>query len=456
MNTMRKAPFILIALVLISTAVASASFFDLFSSWFGPSSPTLISSYADPLKVRPGDSLKIVVEVQDDYGIINAKALFTHEKGTDEVPMTLTGTAPGERYAYASTWIVHDTLNERWYNTSVILTNSKGKTLTVQVPWQDPTVSHPAEQIQPGVFQDGNFTFRGSLTVNGTVSTNGSLGIGTSTPSTNLHIRTSGNPSLTLDSPSHSRSVILGTDQGGTAPFVEIASNSGATAGRWQLIADTANSFQIAHPGENAKLTMTTSGAMALGRSDPVGTKLEVFNGALCVDDSASTCPNPGTAGTIYAESTTITEIDLAERFVTVGALEPGDVVVIDSSAAQTLKRSMRAYDPLVAGVVSTKPGIVLGGRDEQGGRPIALAGRVPVKVIDEGGPIGVGDFLTTSSTPGHAMKFSLLDVGTARSFEELRSMLRENERRRNTIVGKALEPWPQGAGELLALITLQ
>ncbi len=36
---------------------------------------------------------------------------------------------------------------------------------------------------------------------------------------------------------------------------------------------------------------------------------------------------------------------------------------------------------------------------------PIALVGRVPVKVVAEGGSISVGDFLTTSSTPGAAMK---------------------------------------------------
>ncbi|MEK7590933.1 MAG: hypothetical protein AAB489_01865, partial [Patescibacteria group bacterium] len=35
----------------------------------------------------------------------------------------------------------------------------------------------------------------------------------------------------------------------------------------------------------------------------------------------------------------------------------------------------------------------------------LALAGRVPVMVSDENGPIRPGDLLTTSSTPGVAMK---------------------------------------------------
>ncbi|HVC08496.1 MAG TPA: hypothetical protein VNH15_00975, partial [Elusimicrobiota bacterium] len=38
-------------------------------------------------------------------------------------------------------------------------------------------------------------------------------------------------------------------------------------------------------------------------------------------------------------------------------------------------------------------------------GKPLVLAGRVPVKVDLEGGPIKIGDYLTSSSRPGYAMK---------------------------------------------------
>jgi hypothetical protein len=59
-------------------------------------------------------------------------------------------------------------------------------------------------------------------------------------------------------------------------------------------------------------------------------------------------------------------------------------------------------------GVISTQPGLILG---EQGVKEgmfsvyIALAGRVPVKVSTENGPIQPGDMLTSSLTPGVAMK---------------------------------------------------
>ena len=41
----------------------------------------------------------------------------------------------------------------------------------------------------------------------------------------------------------------------------------------------------------------------------------------------------------------------------------------------------------------------------------IALAGRTPCKVTDENGPIHPGDLLTSSSTPGHAMRALPVDL---------------------------------------------
>jgi hypothetical protein len=45
-------------------------------------------------------------------------------------------------------------------------------------------------------------------------------------------------------------------------------------------------------------------------------------------------------------------------------------------------------------------------------GQPLVLAGRVPVKVSLENGPISIGDFLAPSSTPGVAMRMSEPGVG--------------------------------------------
>jgi len=69
---------------------------------------------------------------------------------------------------------------------------------------------------------------------------------------------------------------------------------------------------------------------------------------------------------------------------------------------------------------------------------PLAVVGIVPCKVTTENRPIQIGDLLVTSSIAGHAMK------GTDRS-----KML-------GAVVGKALEPLPQGSGVIQVLVTLQ
>ena len=68
----------------------------------------------------------------------------------------------------------------------------------------------------------------------------------------------------------------------------------------------------------------------------------------------------------------------------------------------------------------------------------MALAGRVPVKVVDEGGPIAIGDLLTASSTAGHAMRCEAAPACTG------------------AVLGKALQALPGGSGVITMLVTLQ
>src|SRR3990167_10920975 len=59
-------------------------------------------------------------------------------------------------------------------------------------------------------------------------------------------------------------------------------------------------------------------------------------------------------------------------------------------------------------GVISTKPGITLAEWDDVNRtdmRPVALAGKVPVKIASSSAAINIGDFLTSSNEPGRAMK---------------------------------------------------
>ncbi len=88
-------------------------------------------------------------------------------------------------------------------------------------------------------------------------------------------------------------------------------------------------------------------------------------------------------------------------------SIEPGDVVSIDPALNAGVRKSQAAYEQGVLGIVSTRPALLMGGADSEGITkvPVALAGRVPVKVSTENGPIRPGDFLTSGSIPGVAMK---------------------------------------------------
>jgi hypothetical protein len=134
---------------------------------------------------------------------------------------------------------------------------------------------------------------------------------------------------------------------------------------------------------------------------------------------------------------------DCAEQFDVVDSedVEAGDVVVIDQNGA--LRRSNSAYDRKVAGVVSGagefRSGIVLDRQRSEARRlPVALVGKVCCKVDAQFGAIEMGDLLTTSPTPGHAMKAE----DPAKSF--------------GTVIGKALGRLPTGVGLLPILVCLQ
>jgi hypothetical protein len=132
---------------------------------------------------------------------------------------------------------------------------------------------------------------------------------------------------------------------------------------------------------------------------------------------------------------------DLAEQFDVVGALdaEPGTVVVL--AGPDQVRVSDQAYDRRVAGVVSGagcyRPAIVLDRQPAAGRRPLALSGKVWCKVDADRGSIEVGDMLTTSATPGHAM----LAADPAQAF--------------GAVVGKALGSLESGRGLLPVLVSL-
>ncbi|MET0195716.1 MAG: hypothetical protein ABW364_00670 [Rhodococcus fascians] len=131
-------------------------------------------------------------------------------------------------------------------------------------------------------------------------------------------------------------------------------------------------------------------------------------------------------------------EFDCSDR----DATPPGSVVVLNEDGWVGVCE--RAYDPRVVGVVSGaggyRPAIVLGagGTGSSSRVRVALTGRVACRVDATQRPVHVGDLLTTSSRPGHAM--------TAQ----------DGSRAVGSIIGKAMGSLPDGAGLVPMLVMLR
>jgi hypothetical protein len=134
---------------------------------------------------------------------------------------------------------------------------------------------------------------------------------------------------------------------------------------------------------------------------------------------------------------------DVAEWVPTHTPLVAGTLVTIDPKASNTVVPVDHAYDTRVAGVVTDRPGVILGESGENKAK-VAQSGRVKVKVDAEYGSVTPGDLLVSSPTVGHAMRSVPVSVGETPIH------------RPGTIVGKALEPLDSGQGEILVILTLQ
>jgi trimeric autotransporter adhesin len=186
--------------------------------------------------------------------------------------------------------------------------------------------------------------------------------------------------------------------------------------------------------GAAAVLVSQGTGNIVVGQSHASGVSMNEFR----VDGTGKGFFNGGTqmGGADFAESVSVR----GERL----KYEPGDVLVVDRAAGRRLMLSQRAYSTRVAGIYSTKPGVLATTHsiDESDALaeeiPLAIVGIVPCKVTVENGPIAPGDLLVTSSTPGYAMKG------------------RNRTRMLGAVVGKALEPLREGKGVIQVLVTLQ
>ncbi|HEY5442451.1 MAG TPA: hypothetical protein VIJ68_02850, partial [Candidatus Saccharimonadales bacterium] len=142
-----------------------------------------------------------------------------------------------------------------------------------------------------------------------------------------------------------------------------------------------------------------------------------------CVIIGASHCTGGeklGVFGSIIA-SGTITQSgapDVAEYIDTSSEVTAQDVVIADPNNTEAVTTSSVPYDPAIVGIIADGTSgfqimnphyghafNALTDTLDPSAKPMTVAGRVLVKVTGESGSVKPGDYLTTSSTAGYAMK---------------------------------------------------
>jgi hypothetical protein len=225
----------------------------------------------------------------------------------------------------------------------------------------------------------------------------------------------------------------------GYEPFITFFdSNHGYVRGAIQQVDGGLNLFTDSYlRGANplAYLRLDNSGNVGIGTATPQA-KLDVVGmtrtGVLQITGGADLSEQ------FEVSATTNTDDASSEQIL------PGMVVSIDPDNPGKLVVSNQVYDRRVAGIISgaggIKPGLLMSQSASlaDGSHPVALTGRVYCFVDASYGPVEPGDLLTTSDTPGHAMKVT------------------DHALAHGAIIGKAMTSLKEGKGLVLVLVTLQ
>jgi hypothetical protein len=269
---------------------------------------------------------------------------------------------------------------------------------------------------------------------------NGDIGIGTSSPGGVLDLQRNSNADLLQR--------FFNTGSGGAK--LRYVAATGATSqlqltdhtGWLMSIAGNRNfgmQFRVLTPGaSNTEDGLDSSAKMAILPSGRVGIGTIAPQALLHVAGDIKVTGDAVIDGNIAAKYQDVAEWVSSRQQITVAT-----VVILDTTRTNAVVASYRAYDTHIAGVVSAKPGVILG-EGGAGKVMVATTGRVRVKVDATKHPIKIGDLLVTSSRLGVAMRSQPIRVGGTLIH------------RPGTIIGKALEPLAKGKGEILVLLSLQ
>jgi hypothetical protein len=175
------------------------------------------------------------------------------------------------------------------------------------------------------------------------------------------------------------------------------------TATDSQLL-DGINSTQFVRNDENGSIT----GNLVVNGSVSVSSLLNNNANGVGNIGSASTYFN-----TVFATATRAQYADVAERFAADDVYEAGTVVELGGIAEITCSRS--ELSDSVFGVISTRAAYLMndGAGSDATHPPVAMTGRVPVKVIGQVAKgdrlVGAGNGLARSAKPGEATAFNVI-----------------------------------------------
>jgi hypothetical protein len=255
------------------------------------------------------------------------------------------------------------------------------------------------------------------------IDTAGRMGIGTLSPANRLSVN--GN----ADFFGNIAASTVGISSGTNKDAVNVTSSS--TIGTWLNLANSSTG------GRNWSILSAGS-----GNGEGAGTLVFNTQGVIAAQLKQT--------GEFIANVVTVVGgSDVAEPY-NVAAVDgvkpaPGMLVIIDPNKVGQMRVASHAYDTTVAGIISgangIRPGITLTqkGTVADGEFPVASIGRVWCWCdADANGAIKPGDLLTSSDTPGHAMKAS------------------DREKRDGAVIGKAMSALPNGKGLVLVLVSLK
>ena len=267
-----------------------------------------------------------------------------------------------------------------------------------------------------GNIAGGNISTAGLISSTGTVTggnltTNGSVGIGTSSPSVKFQ---------TVQTIADWTGDFKNYTPGAYGLRIDLSGSSGSQAAL-QVYTAIGNGMVVRNDGLvgigtfslDPSTLLTVAGAISatgtITGAALTGTSLTVSTGNISggniVNNNANGVGNIGSAttyfNTVFAKATSAQYADLAEMYVADADYAPGTVV--DFGGIEEITQTVSPGSTAIAGVISTNPSYIMNsGQQGKHVLPVALTGRVPCRVQ---GPVSKGDVLVSSTQPGVAQR---------------------------------------------------